>query len=122
MNKTTQADNVNKGRITGRLVIDGKQVSEASDLEITPGGNNTYAITCRLTLTTDIQVFNPDTLGAKPVELTYTHKLLPKERSFMVEFLDSGITDIDGKVTVILFFRGRGKELVKSFQPKVALV
>ena len=92
--------------LVGKLLINNIDQDQASEVEISPAGNNVYAITIRMPLTERLKS-DPQMLTTAPQEIVYRHPLMGMSRYFKANLVDSGLIDANGKCTIILFYRAQ---------------
>jgi hypothetical protein len=112
-----QPASVSQHKLTGKITMDGKPMNKVTDLEINPATAPWYVITMRVQLDEPVdEVHNPYTMTKKRQEMMYENPFLGR-RWFNVDLVDSGIVDMDGKCTLVLFFKAQGKPDPKESLP-----
>lgn len=106
--KTQEKMAKNKG-IVGQIFLAGDLLKQATEIEIQPVEFPIVAITLRIALQDEPTDLDPILLSHAVLELIYKNPLLQKDRYFDVNFIDSGIVDTNGTLTLILFFKGKSK-------------
>ena len=110
-------------KLNGTLLLNAKEMFNATACEITPAGNGQYAVTIRQAVATDhpAQLFQETYKGK--ISLVYSHAGLTTIR-LDATFLAYGIQDENGQCILSLFFKAVQEEtaLVKPTPSQIALV
>jgi hypothetical protein len=120
--KTTTTPPPAKVKNAGRIIINAKEIHNATAIEITPGGNGQYAVTIRQVLTDQTpQMFREDYQGK--LHIVYLHPALVDLR-LQGTFLDFGVQDEKGECILSLYFRAQQEEaaIVSAPKPQISLV
>jgi hypothetical protein len=108
-------------KLSGRVIINSKELFNATACEITPGGNGFYAVTIRQILTNQSPDMFQETYKGQ-LHIVYQHPALNSVK-LQGHFLDYGVQDENGQCILSLFFKAQQEEsvLVTPVKPSITL-
>ena len=95
-----------KKRMSGKVLLNNKEVEQISEITIQPLGNELYTISLRLEALEDF-IVDPLSLVSGSFDLQYSNSFLPNPQAFRVKIEDSGLQDIDGRFVFTLILSGK---------------